>query len=268
MLIPSSRGEVEDARQQRGIQSIEVGGRLLLALAAAGRPMALKELAQAAGMTPPKAHPYLVSFGKLGLIAQEGGSGRYALGPLAMQIGLISLQQYEPLRLATARLPELARQFGHLVAIAVWGNHGPTIVRTEAPPVPLYVDMRHGSVMSLRGTATGRLFAAFLPPPRVQEALAAEPADAAADDAFRREVEATRRSGLAHAVDSVLAGVGALAAPVFDAEGALVLGLTVIGPGATLDTRADGAAARRLQQVAAELTAQLGGRPAARERAP
>jgi DNA-binding IclR family transcriptional regulator len=111
-----------------------VGGRLLLALAGSGRPMALKDLAQAAGMTPAKAHPYLVSFGKLGLVAQDGGSGRYGLGPLAMQLGLISLQQYDPVRLATARLPELARQLGHMVAIAVWGNQGPTIVRTEEPP--------------------------------------------------------------------------------------------------------------------------------------
>ena len=30
--------------------------------------MALKDLAREAGMTPAKAHPYLVSFGKLGLI--------------------------------------------------------------------------------------------------------------------------------------------------------------------------------------------------------
>ncbi|MCC7098084.1 MAG: IclR family transcriptional regulator [Rubrivivax sp.] len=259
MFTSSSPDAIEDVRPQRGIQSIEVGGRLLLALAAAGRPMALKELAQAADMTPPKAHPYLVSFGKLGLIAQEAGSGRYGLGPQAMQIGLISLQQYEPLRLATARLPELARQLGHLVAIAVWGDQGPTIVRTEAPPVPLYVDMRHGSVMSLRGTATGRLFAAFLPEALVQEALAAAPVDAATQAAFQREVAATRRSGLAHAVDSVLAGVSALAAPVFDAGGALVLALTVIGPGATLDTGPAAAPARLLREAAAQLTAQLGG---------
>jgi DNA-binding IclR family transcriptional regulator len=63
--------------------------------------MALKDLAQAAGMTPAKAHPYLVSFGKLGLITQdEAGSGRYGPGPLAMQLGLISLQQSDPVRLA------------------------------------------------------------------------------------------------------------------------------------------------------------------------
>ena len=70
-------------KAQRGIQSVEVGGRLLLALVHEGRPMALKDLAQAAGMAPAKAHPYLVSFGKLGLIAQDESSGRYGLGPLS-----------------------------------------------------------------------------------------------------------------------------------------------------------------------------------------
>ena len=115
-------------REQRGIQSIEVGGRLLLALVHEGRPMALKDLAQAAGMAPPKAHPYLVSFGKLGLISQDDTSGHYGLGPLAMQLGLISLQQSDPVRLATAQLPALAEAVGQTVGIAVWGPRGATIV--------------------------------------------------------------------------------------------------------------------------------------------
>ena len=53
---------------QRGIQSIEVGGQLLRALVHSGRPMALKDLAREADMSPAKAHPYMVSFGRLGLI--------------------------------------------------------------------------------------------------------------------------------------------------------------------------------------------------------
>ena len=89
----------------RGVQSIEVGGQLLQALLRAGRPLALKDLAAAAGMVPAKAHPYLVSFGRLGLVSAE--AGRYGLGPMAMQLGLISLQQHDPVRLATARLPEV-----------------------------------------------------------------------------------------------------------------------------------------------------------------
>jgi hypothetical protein len=39
----------------------------------------------------------------------------------------------------------------------------------------------------------------------------------------------------------------------------MVLSLTVIGPGAMLDTRSDAAAALALRQVAGELTALLGG---------
>ena len=256
----ADEGDDDDGRVQRGIQSIEVGGRLLLALAGSGRPLPLKDLAQAADMSPAKAHPYLVSFGKLGLITQDAGNGRYGLGPLAMQLGLISLQQYDPVRLATARLPELARGLGHMVAIAVWGSQGPTIVRTEEPPAPVHVAMRHGTVMSVRGTASGRLFAAYLPAERVQPALAADPAPARAAAAFDREVALARRTGLAHAVDTALPGISALAAPVFDAAGQMVLSLTVIGPGAMLDTQIDGPAARALMQVAAELTAQLGGR--------
>src|SRR3982750_4456167 len=91
---------------QRGLQSVEGGGQLLGALAHHGRPMALKDLARDAGMSPAKAHPYLVSFGKLGLIVQDAGSGRYGLGPLALQLGLISLQQFDPVRLATPLLRE------------------------------------------------------------------------------------------------------------------------------------------------------------------
>jgi DNA-binding IclR family transcriptional regulator len=244
--------------EQRGIQSIEVGGRLLQALAREGRPLALKDLALAADMAPAKAHPYLVSFGKLGLIAQDNGSGRYGLGPLAMQLGLISLQQFDPVRLATARLPELAQAMGQTVGITVWGAHGPTVVRTEEAPSPVHVTMRHGAVMSLRDTASGRLFAAHLPREQVRAALKATGAGPL-DKAFEQELLAIRASGLAQAVDSVLPGVSGLAAPVFDGNGALVLALTAIGATAHFDTRMQGAPALALRRCAAELTAQLGG---------
>ena len=74
----------DNDRGQRGIQSIEVGGQLLRALVHHGRPMALKDLAREAEMSPAKAHPYMVSFGRLGLIEQDRTSGHYLLGPLAL----------------------------------------------------------------------------------------------------------------------------------------------------------------------------------------
>src|SRR5580765_977754 len=109
---------------QRGIQSIEVGGQLLLALASHGRPMALKDLAREARMPAAKAHPYLVSFGRIGLIEQDPESGRYLLGPLSLQLGLISLQQANPVHVATPLMGDLARRIGQTVALAVWGSRG------------------------------------------------------------------------------------------------------------------------------------------------
>lgn len=243
-------------KAQRGIQSVEVGGRLLLALVHEGRPMALKDLAQAAGMAPAKAHPYLVSFGKLGLIAQDEASGRYGLGPLSMQLGLISLQQSDPVRMATAQLPALAQAVGQTVGIAVWGSRGATIVRTEDGPAHVHVGMRHGTVMSLRGTASGRLFAAWLP----RAAVRASDPDTLFDAGFERDLEAIRAAGIAHAVDAAVPGISALAAPVFDAAGHLVLSLTAIGPGPSFDVQVDGAPARALKACAAELSRQLGAR--------
>jgi len=238
---------------QRGIQSVEVGGRLLLALADGGA-LALKDLAQAANMSPAKAHPYLVSFGKLGLIVQDPGSGRYGLGPLAMQLGLISLQQFDPIRLATQRLPELALAVGQTVAIAVWGNRGATIVRIEHPPSLVHVNLRHGTVMSLRGTASGRLFAAFLP----RQAVQAAAGDEAFSASFERELATVRKQGFSHAVDASVPGISALAAPVLDGSGAVVLCLTAIGASASFDVGAASAPARALKRCAAELSTQLG----------
>ena len=246
-------------RAQRGIQSVEVGGQLLRALAHQGRPMALKDLAREAGMSAAKAHPYLVSFGKLGLIEQDVASGRYGLGPLAMQLGLISLQQVDPLRLATPLIAELARTLGHTVGVALWGNRGPTIVRIEEAPSPVHVNMRHGTVMSLRGTASGLLFCAYLPRAQVQAALAAErDGSPRIDAALQAQLAEVRRQGLAQAVDVTAPGISAMAAPVFDLSRGIVMSLTAIGLSAIFDARFDGAVAHVLRDSANELSRQLG----------
>jgi len=252
----------EEKTSPRGIQSIEVGGQLLIALAHHGRPMALKDLAREGQMAPAKAHPYLVSFIKLGLVEQEASSGRYGLGPLALQLGLISLQQYEPVRLATPRIEELAAQLQVTVAIAVWGNRGPTIVRVAEAPSPVHISMRHGTVMSLRGTASGRLFAAHLAPAVVQAALAAE--DGAEghklgkNKDFDDQLRQARAEGLARSLDGVVPGVSALAAPVFDDQGRMVLSLTAIGPSGHFDLDARGPLACALKRAGQELSRQLG----------
>lgn len=263
---PEPRPETKPEHEQRGIQSIEVGGQLLHALAHQGRPLALKDLAAAADMPPARAHPYLVSFGKIGLVEQDRASGRYGLGPLALQLGLMSLQQADPVRLATPVIEDLAQASGHTVAMAVWGTQGATIVRLAESPAAVHVNMRHGTVFSIVGTASGQLFAAHLPEALVRPLYEAEAAASGRMDwaAFAAGVlTEVRAQGLSRADGAIVAGVSALAAPVFDHRGAIVLGLVAIGPSAALDTAWDGVLARQLRQAAAELSARLGWRPPA-----
>ncbi len=243
------------ARSPRGIQSVEVGGRLLLALADRGRSLTLKDLAQEAGMAPGKAHPYLVSFGKLGLIEQDA-TGRYGLGPLAMELGLIRLQQYDPVRLAEPLLVDLAQATGHSAAAALWGNHGPTIVRIEEAPTAVHVRMRPGTVASLRDTATGKVFAAFHDRDKLR-ALAGE-RQPRRDARFEAELARVRSEGVGLSVDGLLPGISAMSAPVFDQRAQMVLALTVIGPTPAFDPDPAGALAQTLRAFAQLLSRRLG----------
>jgi DNA-binding IclR family transcriptional regulator len=255
--------DIDDARGSRGIQSIEVGGRLLKALVHLGRRVPLKDLAREADMTPAKAHPYLVSFGKLGLIEQDPASGHYGLGSLALQVGLISLQQADPVRMASAELPALAQAIGQTVGLAVWGNRGPTFIRLEEGPTAVHVNMRHGTVVSVKGTASGRLFAAFAPRERLLDALRWEAGSARVklEPSFEKELAQIRHRRFCALVDGSVPGVAAIAAPVFDGFGDMVMALTAIGPKATLDHAVSGMAARALMRAADALSRRLGAKP-------
>lgn len=273
-----------DRAAQRGIQSIEVGGQLLRALVHHGRPMALKDLAREADMTPAKAHPYMVSFGRLGLIEQDRASGHYLLGPLALQLGLISLQQADPVHIATPLIAGLAQRIGHTVALAVWGARGATIVRTAESPSPVHVNMRHGTVFSLTNTASGRVFAAYLEAEAVKQLLDAErqrqkqrkageqppPAGMPPQpllpswSEFERQLQEVRVHGISRSEGEVIEGVSAMAAPVFDHTGTIVLSVTAIGPAAIFDTAWDGEIARALKACAGTVSERLGATSAGR----
>jgi len=274
----------DDAEPLRaGIQSVEVGFELLEALSQAPGALMLRDLAAAAGMSAAKAHRYLVSFQRMGLVVQDPVSTRYDLGPAALRIGLASLSRIDAVKLARERIDQLLLETGHTLAIAVWGNQGPTMVHWTEAPQTVPVTLRLGDVMPLLTSATGRCFAAFMGSegrdaqriaPMVRDELARlkklphntelplvdvprSPQDVQA------MLEDTRRRGLARVVHSLLPGVGGFCAPVFDAQGRLALGLVVLGSVATLDTDWHGAPASALLRCARQLSADLGHHPSA-----
>lgn len=256
----------EDEKERRGIQSIEVGGQLLTALAESGGPMTLKQLAHEGQMTAAKAHPYLVSFGKIGLVHQDPISGRYELGALALRLGLACLRQLNPVRLGTAAAVDLEQRVHHTVALSVWGNAGPTVIHLEESSHPIHMNLRAGTVMSLT-TATGLVFGAYMPAKLVERFVE----ESMHPNAFphiigsRRNwqeiqpaLAEVREQGMARAIGQPIPGVSAFAVPVFDHHGHIVLVITLVGPTGGFDTDWTCENARVLRQVADEISANLG----------
>ena len=264
-ISPKNSPEHAPERERRGIQSIEVGGEILKVLASEPRPMALKDLVRAASMPSGKIHPYLVSFAKIGLVAQDAFTGHYFLGPMAIQLGLTSLQTLNPVREATPFAEALAQETTHSVAIAVWGNLGPVIVQLIDASYPVHTNIRTGSVMSLVNTATGRVFSAFLPRKLIEKMMLEDRIRLGPDIAHPLEekvveslVEEARTRKLSRGINHPTPGVASFSAPVFDYSGNIALAITIMGPTGTFDTDWDGNVAKALRACAEAISKRLG----------
>jgi DNA-binding IclR family transcriptional regulator len=250
---------------RKGIQSVEIAATLLRVLADLRAPVALTELAARAGMTPSKAHRYLISLCRAGLVRQDGESLKYAAGDLSLALGLAALGQIDVVRVASAAMAALRDRIDETVALAVWGNRGPVVVRFEESSHPVTVNVRVGSVLPVTGTAFGRVFAAWPKSAAVGERAAAElaaivdPAERAAAQAdFEEAVARARERGLARIQGLLLPGVTVLAAPLFDHSGQLAGALAAVGHQAAMDVRWSGPVAEALAETAAGVSAALG----------
>lgn len=244
---------------QRGIQSIEVGFRLIRALEAAGDKLSLKNLADLAGMSPSSAHLYMVSFGRLGLTVQHPMTLRYGLGPLAVQLGLAGLRQLDVVEVAREPMEELQSCMPLAVYLSVWGNMGPTIVlkldgRFQSP-----MAVRVGYVSPLLASATGAVYLTYMPEWEIERVLArerAEQQDSTIDvEKIRRK---TRAAGLGVSVGRINEGYAALSAPVFNHDQRLAASITALGPHSLVDRSSRSPLRAALLTTAGRIAAALG----------
>lgn len=255
------------AAERQGIQSIEVGFRLLRALATTNRSMMLKDIAAFAGMPAAKAHRYLVSFMRIGLVEQDPASGRYDLGSYALELGLSGLGRLDPWRLSGPILEELCEEIHGTVALAVWGTRGATIVRIVDAGGPITITLRAGTVLPLSRSATGRAFAAFFRSPFLRKLLDEELKESAesgniAVTTARRQLEKTlteiREHGIARATGSLTPGINGFSAPVFDHSGSMVAAITALGAVGEFNVEWESPVAQAMQKAAGALSQRLG----------
>jgi flavin reductase (DIM6/NTAB) family NADH-FMN oxidoreductase RutF/DNA-binding IclR family transcriptional regulator len=165
---------------------------------------------------------------------------------------------------------ELGRETNRSIGLAVWGNCGPTMIWWWEGTRPLRTQLRCGLVVSLLESATGSVFAAFAPSVVTAPFIDAELAAAtkrgdrlrfSSRIEFAGWLEQVRKTGFAASYNLTDPGitddpVNSVSAPVFNAEGEIVLAVTMMDNACAFG-EAD-PVIERLMAVADKLSQRLG----------
>jgi len=216
----------------QGVQSVETGLMVFECLARQGGPCGLSDLARRLGMHRAKAYRYLVSLQRLGWVRQDAASGLYDLGPAVRDLSLQWLARQNELNLAMSEARRLCEAQGETCFVAIWGAGGATVARVFQPSRVVAISIAEGAVLDAESSATGRVFSVW---------QRDHPSFIPASMRVR-----VRADGFAAVEGDHVRGINAISAPVFDAQGRLVLALTLVGPSSSMDTSAAGPQARAL----------------------
>ena len=246
---------------------MEVGLRLLQSLAAGNQAMSLKDLSGAAGMPAAKAHRYLVSLIREGLIEQSAIDGRYDFGGAAREIGRAAINRLDIMRIGAPLLVELRNMLQQTVFLGVWGNEGPTVLYWLDVPRPVSVIIRPGSMLPLLTSALGLICAAYLPPDLTKKRIAKEIAEhkrsgldfpvKSLEDAARKLAD-VRARGFSLVRGDLIRGIDAMAVPVLDFKNDLVAVLAAVGPSRSIDISSNGKPIRELKLAAKKFVSLIG----------
>jgi len=203
-------------------------------------------------------------------VEQDIATGNYRLGSEALALGLAALAGIDLIALATPLIVDLSALVERNHRAVDLGNHGATVVHVKEPPRRVTVVTRIGSVLPLLSSATGLVFAAYLP---AEEIEALKSAENRRHDAR----QGRRETGGGRACQNVCArfarrasrpskacffpGIDAIAAPAFAATGRIAAVITVLGPTTSFDASTDGRIARAVTSTAALLSTRLGYAP-------
>jgi DNA-binding IclR family transcriptional regulator len=218
-------------RHSPGTSAVDRGADLLVRVLEAEEPVALTELASAAGIPKSTASRLVSALERRGLVEQDGERGRLRPGPAILRVAERGMLERNIVELARPVLDALAEASGETINLAVAARHGVEHVAQ--------VDGRHflgagqwlGRSVEYHCSANGKVFMAFGRATIAPHALTQHTDRTITDPGrLREELEAVRRDGFAAAIDELELGLAAIAAPVTGGRGDVVAALSISGP--------------------------------------
>src|SRR5439155_14663208 len=158
---------------------------------------------------------------------------RYQAGPRLVMLGRGVSGNLDLVNAASPALVRLRDALGHFSVVSPCEPDGMREMATVSGKAAIEIGVKQGSLMTFHTTAQGKIALAFGPPdllPRVTSGRLdrATPRTIVSAAALRKEINTVRKRGWAIAPNQSLLGLNALAAPVFDANGALVASVAIV----------------------------------------
>ncbi|HZU73263.1 MAG TPA: IclR family transcriptional regulator [Acidimicrobiales bacterium] len=238
------------------------GLRVLEAVASAGGPVRLSQIASQLGMQKSSVHRVLRSLIDAGFLMQDPATDLYSATLKVWELGSAVVGSLPIKRAATTVLLELQRRTGETVSLSVLDGDDVLYLDKIISPRPMGFTTRVGSRVPAPMTVGGRAMLAYEDDPdavvaRVARRLGKEildPARAMAD------IRRARQDGYLKGIGRAERGVVGIAAAVPGPDGRAAAGLTVSAPAKRLDDKREQEVIDALVMAVSVLAEALGGR--------
>lgn len=215
------------------IQSVERAAAILRLLAAETEPVALADVSAGLSLAKATSHGLLRTLVEVGFVVQDPDSGLYRLGADLLQLGSEHVDLNELRSRALNWADALAARTGEAVLVAAYREGRMVVAHHVFRADGTAQETRTGSVVSLHGSALGKVLLAFDPGAArsiVGATLESLTYRTVTDRAqLVRELADVRDRGWAAAVEEAEPGVTDIAAPVRDRGGFVVASVGIVG---------------------------------------
>lgn len=245
-----------------GVQSVDRALSILSMLARRGE-LGVTEIAADLGVHKSTAFRLVATLEGHDLVEQSFDRGKYRLGlgilrlAGSTRVNLNVVQESRPLCV------RLAEEVGETVNVTVLAGHEALYLDQAAGPAALQLHNWVGRRIALHATSNGKVLLAFAAPAvfdeicatvleRFTEHTITSPSELA------KQLAEVRERGYATAVDELEIGLTAVAAPILDADGAVVASVSASGPSFRMPREALPGVAEKVTTTAALISARLG----------
>jgi DNA-binding IclR family transcriptional regulator len=244
-----------------------VGLEMLQAVMRMPAPATLTEIARTVGMSVPTVSRYLASLTSRQFLRRDEETGKYDLGPAAIELGTAAIARIDAVRLATEAMRPLTDSTNLASILAVWGSNGPTVIKWEIGTNQPPMRMQEGLNLSVVSTAVGRIFLAFQDQKEVVSVLQRDLEKWNANASARMRLSAKAIQKIRHDIGldcfSYAAGmnnsaVAVIAVPIFGPGRRLLMAMGLAGPIRSFDANPGGPIACALRDTAKKLSKYVG----------